>query len=139
MGVEEKRQPRSKRIDFETRKPRCFDVGEAVGDGECQFLRRRGARFTNVITRDGNGVPLRHFRRAIPDHVGHNSHARTGGKDELFLRLIFLEYVVLNRATKAGFRRAVLLGIGHKHRQNWRRRRVNRHGCGGDAKIDAVE
>ena len=139
MSVKEERQAWSECIDIETGEAGRFDVGETICDGEGEFLGRRGPGFTDVVAGHRDRVPLRHLGGAVTNHVGDDPHARTWREDELLLGLVLLEDVVLDGSAESRLRRSVLLGVGDEHRQDRRRRRVDRHRYGRNPEVDPVE
>ena len=106
---------------------RQLDVGETVGQRERQLLGRRRSGLADVVAGDRDRVPTRHLRRRERDRVAHQPHRRPGREHELLLRLVLLQDVVLQRATERRARHAGLLGLGDEHREDHRRRRVDRH------------
>ena len=98
MGVEEERQTRSEVVDVESGGHSGFDIREAVGQRERQFLCSVRAGFTDVVTRDRDRMPLRHLGRRELHHVGDDPHRGPRREDVFLLRLVFLEDVVLDRA-----------------------------------------
>ena len=83
--------------------------------------------FADVVAADADRVPLGHVLRAELDRVGHQAHRRRRREDELFLRDVLLEDVVLDRAAELIHRHALLLGGGDVHRPDDGRWRVDRH------------
>ena len=59
VGVEEEGETGGEVVDRHARRQRRLDVGEPVGQGEGQFLRRRRAGFPDVVARDRDRVPPR--------------------------------------------------------------------------------
>ena len=51
-----------------------LDVGDAVGEGEGEFLRGGGAGLAHVVAADGDGVPLGDFGGGPGEHVGDDAH-----------------------------------------------------------------
>ena len=139
MRVEEKRKARRKRVDVHAGGHRRFDVREAVGEREREFLHGGRAGFANVIARDRDRVPLGHLGRAELHHVDDDAHVRPRRKDPLFLRDVFFEDVGLQRAAERGARHALVLGGGDVLRERDRGRTVDRHRRRDRAHVDAVE
>src|SRR5882672_6895795 len=69
VGVEEERQTRRELVDIQTGATRPFDVLDAVIQGEGEFLKRGRAGFANVVTADGDRIPLRNMLRAEFERV----------------------------------------------------------------------
>jgi hypothetical protein len=117
----------------------CLDVGEAVGQGEGQLLRCRAAGLADVVAADADGVPLRQLVRAELHRVGHQAHGGLGREEELLLRDVLLEDVVLQGAAQLLAAVALLLGRGDVHGPDDGRGRVDGHRCGDIAQGDLVE
>ena len=139
MRIEKEREARRKSIDIETTRDRCFDVREAVSEGERELLRGGRTGFTNVIARDRDRVPLRHLGRAELDHVDDDAHVRSRRKDPLFLRDVLFENIRLNRSAEQLARDALLLGGGDVLRNRDCGRPIDRHRRGDVSHIDAVK
>ena len=109
-------------------------VLDSVAKRERQLLRGRRAGFANVIAAHRNRVPPRHLLRAEGKHVGDQPHRRTRRIDVFLLRDEFLEDVVLDRARQRLPAGALLLRHHEIHREQHRRRRVDRHRRGDGAR-----
>src|SRR4030095_11376079 len=94
VGVEEERQARGKVVHVEAAVYAPLDVGEAVGQGEGEFLRCGGACLADVVAGDGDGVPAGHLFGGELDGVHDEAHGRLGRVDEGVLGDIFLQDVV---------------------------------------------
>src|ERR1044072_6958165 len=94
-------RPRRERIDVEPARQALLDVGESVRQRERQLLGGRRSRFTDVIARDRNGVPLRHVPGGELDQVDDDPQAGPRREAPAFLRDVFLENVILQRAAQA--------------------------------------
>src|SRR6266851_5332380 len=79
---------------------RGLDVGDAVCEGEGDFLDGGGAGFADVITGDGDGVPLGKMVAAPGENVGDDAHGGAHGIDVGAASDVFLQDVVLNGAGK---------------------------------------
>ena len=139
VGVEEEGETRRELVDVETDVAHGLDVGEAVGEGESELLGRGRTRLADVVAGDGDRMPLRHLGRAEADHVGDDPHRRSGREDELLLRLVLLQDVVLDGAAEIASCGARLLGDGDVHRQQHGGGRVDRHRRGDRAEVDPRE
>ena len=137
VGVEEEAQSGGERVDRQPCLEGQFDVGEAVGQGERQLFSGGGARFADVVAGDRDRVPTRHLRGGERDRVAHESHRLTWWEHELLLGLVLLQDVVLQRAAEPSAVHAGLLGLGDEHREDRRRRAVDRHRGGDAAEVDA--
>ena len=51
-----------------------------------------------MVATDADGIPTRHMARAKLDGIGHQAHRWLWREEKLFLRAVFLEYIVLQRA-----------------------------------------
>ena len=58
--IEEEGEPAGKFVDVHPGLQRGLHIGDAVGQGKGDLLRRCGAGLPDVVAGDGNGVPLRH-------------------------------------------------------------------------------
>ena len=127
MGIEEEREPRREGIDVKARIERGLHVGDPIRERERQLLNRRRASFTDVIARDRDRVPARDLLGAVGEGVGHQAHGGPGRVDVGAAGDVFLEDVVLDRATDG--RRSDTLLVGDKlvEQQQDRRRGVDRH------------
>ena len=137
VRVEEERQARRELVDREPGGEGRLDVREPVGERERELLRGRRAGFADVVPGDRHRVPSRHLRGAEADRVGNEPHRGTRREDELLLRLVLLEDVVLERAAELLACDAGSLGRGDVHREQHGRRRVDRHRRGDVAEVDA--
>ena len=136
VSVEEETESGGEDVDWETGGECEFDVGEPVGESEGEFFNRRRAGLANVVSRDRHRMPPRHLGRGEGDRVAHESHRLPRREDELFLRLVLLQNVVLQGPAEASTRNARPLRLGDEHREDHRGRRVDRHGGGDLAEID---
>ena len=139
VAVKEEAESSGEFVDVNPSSSRCLDVGETVGERERKLLSSGASGFADVIAADGDRMEPGHLRVCVADHVGDDSDARTGRIDVFLLRLIFLEDVVLDRAGELVETDAVLLGDGHIHRQDDRRRTIDRHRCGDAREVDVGE
>ena len=139
VGVEEEREPARERVDLEARVDGRLDVGDAVGQRECELLRSRRAGLADVVAGDRDRVPARHPLGAVAEGVHGQAHARPGREDVVAAGDVLLEDVVLDGARQPVGRDA-LAGrdqLVQQHQQ--RRRRVDRHRRRHVAQRDPVE
>ena len=61
MGVEEEGELRGEVVDEQAGLEGGLDVGDAVGEGEGDFLDGGGAGLADVVAADGDGVPTGEF------------------------------------------------------------------------------
>ena len=80
---------------------RRLDVREPVGERERELLRGRRARFADVVAGDRDRVPAGELGGGEAHDVGDEAHRRARREDELLLRLVLLQDVVLDRAAEA--------------------------------------
>ena len=116
-----------------------FDVGDAVGEGEGDFLNGGRAGLADVVAGDGDGVPFRDVARAEIKDVRDETHRRLGREDVGSARDVFLEDVVLDGSREGVHRDALLLRDGDVHRKKYRRRGVDGHRGRDLVEGDAVE
>ena len=100
MGVKEEGQARGEFVERQSGRKRRLDVGNAIRQGEGDFLHRRRSRFTNVITGNRNGVPIRHFFAAIREGIHNESHGRPWRIDVGAASDVLLQNVVLDGAAQ---------------------------------------
>ena len=127
VQVPEKRETRREVVDVEAAFDSFFDVADAVGDSEREFLHRGRAGLADVVAGNRHRVPSRNFLGAELDHVGHDSDRRPRRTDPLLLRDELLEHVVLDRAGDLVPRDVLAFGYHQIHRQQHRGRAVDRH------------
>ena len=116
VRVEYPRNARAPRIRANAALRECLAVRDGVGERERNFLRRRAARVTHVITTDGNAVKSRHLAGAVADKVSREPQGRPRRIDIRSTRDVLLEHIVLCRARQRGGRMALLLTHRDVHR-----------------------
>lgn len=72
--IEEEGEPAGKFVDVHPGLQRGLHIGDAVGQGKGDLLRRCGAGLPDVVAGDGNGVPLRHVLGAEFKGVRDQTH-----------------------------------------------------------------
>ena len=112
-------------------------VLDRVRERERELLHRRRARLADVVAADRDRIPLRHLRGAEAEDLGDQREARPGRIDVRAARDVLLEDVVLDRAAERRARDAALLGDDDVHREQRRRRRVDRHRRGHAARAES--
>jgi len=100
VGIEEKGKLRGKFVDGEAGIEGGLHVGDAIGEGEGNFLNCGGTSFANVITGDGDGVPLGKSVAAPGKNIGDDAHRGAHRINVCSPSDIFLEDIVLNGAGK---------------------------------------
>ncbi len=139
VQIPEERQPLREIIDANPALDGFFDVTNAVGDRERQFLHSGRARLADVVAGDRHGVPARNLARAEFDHVGDDSQRRARRANPFLLRDVLLEHVVLDRSADALPRNSVALGYDQVHRKQNRRRAIHRHRSGDPVERNSIE
>ena len=139
VRVEKKGEPWRELVDLQSGLDRRLNVRHPVGQGEGELLSGGGARFPDVIARDGYRVPARHVAGGEHDRVGHQPHRRLGREDVFLLCDVLLENVVLQGPAELRRLEAFLLPHGDVHGVEDRRRRVDRHRGGDLVELDVVE
>jgi len=139
VGIEEKRQARSKLVDIETCLDRRFDIGDAICNGEGNLLHCRGARLSDMVAGDRDGVPVRHLLRAIFKNIRDEPHRGRGRENIGAAGNVLFQYIVLDRPIERLGTHALLLGHGNVHRKEHSRRGVDRHARRHLVERDAVE
>jgi hypothetical protein len=122
VAVEEEAQSRGELVDVETGCHRRLDVREAVRQREGQLLRGGAARLADVVAADRDRVPSGHVLGAEEDDIGDQAHRRLHREDELLLRDVLLEDVVLQRAAELSEAHTLLVGDNQVLREHDRRR-----------------
>ncbi|MPM81023.1 hypothetical protein SDC9_128074 [bioreactor metagenome] len=138
-GHEEERQARGEVVDLQAGLGRRLDVRDAVGQGERDLLRRRGARLGHVVARDGDGVPLRDVVVAVREDVGDQPQRRGRREDVRAAGDVLLQHVVLDGAGELVGSGALLLGHQLVEQQQDGGRGVDGHRGRDLAQVDAVE
>ncbi len=139
VGVEEEGQARGEVVHFQAGFEGGFDVGDAVGQGEGDFLDGAGSGFADVVAGDGDGVPFGYVVFAVGEDVGDDPHGFLGGVDVGAAGHVFLEDVVLDRAGDFVGRDALFFCYGDVHAEQDGGGGVDGHGGGDFVERDAVE
>ena len=139
MRVEEEGQPRGEGVDVETGVDRGLDVGDAVGEGEGDFLHGGGAGLADVVAADGDGVPLGDFAGGPGEHVGDDAHGGAAGIDVGAAGDVLLEDVVLDGAARACGGRRPAPGRCDVEREQDGGGGVDGHRGGDGVELDALE
>ena len=112
VHVPEEREPRREPIHVELPGDPVLHVAEAVGEGEGQLLRRRGARLPDVVARDADRVPVGRVLRGPLEQVDDDLERGLRREDPGVLRHVLLEDVVLDGALESVDGHALALGGG---------------------------
>ncbi len=139
VGIEEEGEALAEVVGRQPRVDRRLRVGDPVGEGERELLRRRRPRLADVVPGDRDRVPLRQPLRAVREQVGRDSHRRTRRVDVVPACAVLLEDVVLHRAAKSFGRDSLLLGDELVEQEQQRGGRVDRHRRGHLAERDRLE
>ena len=99
----------AKSSTFEPARDAALDVGEAVGEGERELLRRRRTRLANVVARDRDRIPAWRMHGAPLETVDDESQRRLDRIDPRVLGHVLLQDVVLDRSLKLRCIDALLL------------------------------
>ncbi len=130
VGVEEETQARGEFIHVHAGALDPLHVFNSVAQGEGQLLHGRRARFANVVTADGDGIPTRNLARPKGDGINNQAHGRSGRVNVLLLRDVFFQDVVLRGTGNLLPVRAIFLRDHQVHRPNDGRGRIDGHGGG---------
>src|SRR5216683_2957664 len=131
VHVEEEGEAAREVVDFEARLDGGFDVGDAVGDREGEFLRGGRAGFADVVAGDRDRVPVRNLFGRVLENVGDDAHRTARRINIRAAGDVFLEDVVLDGAVELAPRDVALLGDDEIEREQNRGGRVDGH-RGGD-------
>ena len=100
VAVEEERQPGREHIGVQPPLQPELDVGEPVGEGEGEFLRRGRPCFPDVISAHADRMELGTPFRAEGHEVADQPQMGPGREDPLLLCDVLLEDVCLQRAVQ---------------------------------------
>jgi hypothetical protein len=128
VSVKKEREPRSESIDMQPRPAGPFHILNTIVERECQFLQGCRAGFANVVTTDGNRIPLRNVFRSELQSIHNKLHRRPGRKDEGLFCDVFLEDIVLNGAAETFPRYSLLFCHRQIHGPENRRGSIRCHG-----------
>src|SRR5208283_48088 len=115
VRVEEKAEPGTEFVYVESATECPLNVFHAVVEGEGQFLQRGRAGFANVITADRDRIEARRELRSELKGVDDQPHGGSRWIDIFFLRDVFLQNIVLNRARNLFPVRTLLFGDDQIH------------------------
>ncbi|MPL92518.1 hypothetical protein SDC9_38619 [bioreactor metagenome] len=139
VGVEKEGKTLSEYVGIETFPGGGFHVGDAVGEGEGHFLDSGASGLADVISGNGDGVPLRHVLAAELENIRDKPHGRLRGEDVGSPGDVFLEDVVLDGSRKDIHGHALFLPHADVHGEENARGSVDRHGGGDLVQGDLVE
>src|SRR5438876_1299407 len=139
MRIKKEGEARCELVDIQAGLDGRLHIGHPIGQGESQLLDRGRPRLADVIPGNGDGVPAGHVAGSEYDRVHHQPHRGFGREDVLLLRDVFLQDVVLQRASQRSGSQAFLLAHGDVHRIEDGGRRVDRHGGGDLVQPDPAE
>src|SRR5579884_3190599 len=100
MDIEAKCEARGELVNLQAALETGIDIGQAIGKREGQFLYGGRASLADMIAADADGVPLRHVARAEFDGIHHQARRWLGREEELFLRNVLFQDVVLQRTAQ---------------------------------------
>ena len=128
VRVEEKAQPRRKRIHVHACVDCCLNIGHPIGQRERDFLHRRRTCLPHMVSGDGNRIPLRHLHRSPCEGVRHQAHRMFDRIDISPAGNILLQNVVLDRSGQ--FANVRFRSLRHRDIQSQQDRScgVDRHG-----------
>jgi len=127
VRVEEKRELWGERVDVEPGVDRGPHVLEPVRQRERHLLGGRRPRLADVVPGDGDGVQLRHLLGTEREDVRDEPHRRLRRVDVEVARDVLFHDVVLDGAAEVGAVDALSVAHRDVHREQDRRRRVDRH------------
>src|SRR5215210_2014740 len=127
VGVEEEREPWRKLVHLEPGVGGGLDVGYGVREGESELLDGGGPGLPDVVAADRDGVPARHLRGTVGEHVRRYPHRWPRRVDVGATGQVLLEYVVLGGPREDLGLHALLFGDKRVQEQQDRSRRVYRH------------
>src|SRR5687767_1861328 len=114
--IEKEGNARDERIDLQTSIESGLDVSDRVREGERQLLNRCRSRLADVISADGNRVPVRNFLLAVTEDIGDKAQRKLRRIDIQTPRDVLFQNVVLNGPVDDRRRDALLPGHGDIHR-----------------------
>ena len=139
MSIPEEGQTSSEIINIQAGFNSRIDIGNAVGDGESDFLGSSRASFTNVIAGNRDGVPQGNVFRAIFENIGNQTHGRLRRENVSTASRILFQNIILDGAAQFVSADALFLANGDVHGQKYRSRRVDGHGSGYFAQINLIK
>ena len=98
MRIKKERETFAKYINIQAFFQCCFHISFSIAEGKSNFLYGRAACFPDMITRNGNGIPLWQFIAAPFKNIGDDAHGRFGRIDIGSPGGIFFQDIILNRA-----------------------------------------
>jgi len=98
VRIEKERQARRKFVDIQTCFYGSFDIGYAICQGKCYLLHGCRACFSNVISRNRNGIPVWNILRAIFECICDEPHGRLWREDIGSPGYVFFQDIILNGA-----------------------------------------
>src|SRR5947209_6670390 len=127
MHIEEEREAWCKFVDLQATLEGCIHVGETIGDGEGKFLHSGGPGLANMVAANADGIPTWHVARTKFNSICHQAHRWLWREEKLLLRTVFLEDVILQRASQFLLGKPALLRIDNVHRPDHGRRAIDGH------------
>ena len=127
MQIPEKRQMRGEVVDVHPARDRVLHVAEPIRDREREFLHRGRTGFADVVAGNRYRMEARRLLRTELDHIRDDPQRRLGRADPFLLRDELLEHVILDRAAHLAPRHPLALRVDQVHREQHRRRAVDRH------------
>src|SRR5512142_414882 len=100
MAIEEEGYARGEGVDVEPGVDRRLDIGDAVGEGEGDFLDGGRACLAHVVPGNGDRVPVGHLAGGEGEDVGDDAHRLLRRVNVGAARDVLLEDVVLHRAAQ---------------------------------------
>ena len=137
MAGKKEREPGCKFIYVQARIQRALHICQSIGQGKGDLLHRGAAGLAHVIPGDGNRVPLRNILLGVGEHVGNNPHRLLRWIDVGPARNVFLQNIVLHRATKLTNVFAGAPRHRNIERQQNGRGGIDGHGCRNLLQINA--
>ena len=139
MSIPEEGQTASEIIDLQASLDSSLAVCNTISDSECNFLGSGGTSLTNVVTGNGNGVPLWYILRAIFKNISNQTHGWTWWENVSTTSCILLQDIILNGTLQLACRNTLLLSNCNVHSQQYGSWSVDSHRSRNLTKINLVE
>ena len=127
VRIEEERKLLGKTVHVQPGLDRCLHIGDAVRQRESHLLHRRRTGLADMVAGDADRVPVRHFGLAEAENIRNQAHRRRRREDIGAAGDIFLQNIVLDRTAQLPCLHTLPLCHRDIHRQQHRRRGVDRH------------
>ena len=127
MRVKKEAELAGKAVNIQPGLERLLDISNAIGQRKGNLLHGGTTGLAHVVAADRNRIPFGHVGGTIEEDVGDQPHRRARRKDIGAARDILFEDIILHRPAQLFSRNPLLFADCNHHRQQDRRRGVDRH------------